>query len=440
MGDYKKGAKFLDEQINKNRIESGFFDDTEPEAQEWKDNLSDDIDYVIPFDCIARDIQLWILDTSEKKQPAIALCSALAIMATVKGRLLRFNGGIKGNPMFMILADSGDGKDWGLQCIQKFLHESNMGYRVATKMASGAALTDKLEETPSLCLCVDEAGHDKNNITGKNSSSHAKEIVPMITEMYSRSASVYISKTSKANGTKTISEPNLVYYGASTEKQFFKASNEDEVEDGSLARYFVVFGEKDAPPNMGRARAKSIPSHIKDYLMGYSRIIYADNFTSDEVSIDTEYLQEFDYMRMRYHALAVECGKKESTQIFKPFYKRLAVKAAQIALLIDECKDVKVLEWAANLCEQANDIFIKKFNHKVASNTHESMVKTIEAAIKESGKAGISKSGMYNRTRSIPKYLKESILTDMIESGKVFTRDIRIGNARQETKHYFWKK
>ena len=105
-----------------------------PEAQEWKPDLSGEIDYLIPFDCVARDIQQWILDTSIYPQPAIAYAAAMVIVGTVIGRSIAYEN-IKGNLMFICTAESGEGKDWPFKCSRRILDAIGLEHSKAFKMA-----------------------------------------------------------------------------------------------------------------------------------------------------------------------------------------------------------------------------------------------------------------------------------------------------------------
>ena len=442
MGEFEKGRSFLDEQIEVDLLTAGFFGEHEPEAQDWNPSISGDIDYIIPFDCLARDIQQWILSTSPKQQPALAFASALTAISTCTGRYVKARG-VKGNVMFIGIAESGDGKDRPLKAVREIInavrHPQTGHY---TQMASGAALIESVSDTPSLALTIDEAGHYLAGIKSKYASVYAREIMPIITELYTSAGDAYIGKKTKGNSALQIIEPHLSFFGLSTESQLMDAVSKSDLEDGSLARFNVFFGIVDPPKNRGVdfGASNEVPKEIVDRLKSRIPGVYINerDYKSDGLEFTYEYNAAIIGIEDFFDDLARNCSDNEKA--FKPAYKRLAVRSLQMAILIDQCKSVDVLRWCADICHKSTDVFIKKFNHVVSDSNQEAMVKTIERAIKESGKNGISKSGMWSKTRGIPKYMKDSILADMIESGKVFTKDVRVKGSRKESNHFFWRK
>src|SRR5574343_74748 len=121
----------------------------EKTAQKWNDDLSSEIDYMIPDEFVlASDIQKWILSTSIKKQPAIALAATLTILSVVIGRHIHCDG-IKGNIINVCLAGSGEGKDHPLKCVDRVLSAIEMESCITAQVASGAALFEAVQRSPS---------------------------------------------------------------------------------------------------------------------------------------------------------------------------------------------------------------------------------------------------------------------------------------------------
>jgi len=424
---------FLDDEIAK---EEGLND--ELEAQEWKPSLADELDYLIPFPGIARDIQRWILDTSIRQQPAIALAATMSIMATCTGRYTNVNG-IKGNIMTVCIADSSEGKDHPLKSIEMILETVGLADSYYSRMASGAGLVDALDRSNSMIMVIDEIGHYFSGINNKASGAHSREIMPMLTEMYTSASGKYREKTRKGMIGRVISEPNLSLIGFSTENQLLEAVSANDLEDGSLGRFFFFFGGVDVRRHRnGRIKSKEVPDKITDALLKFKPRFIRDPYKSSELTLTDEYQKEIEIIEDYFDDLAFNCDDKNRK--FKPFYKRMAVKAVQMALLIDCCQDTEVLQWCAKMCQDTAEIFIKKFNHFVANGAQEANFKAVERAIKESGKKGISKRDLLRKLQNLRRTDRNSILTDMLETGLIFEKDLKIEGSRQTTKLYFWKK
>ena len=419
--------------------------DERPEAQEWQSDLSADIDFMIPAHFgIAADIQRWILDTSVKRQPAIALAATLSILSVVVGRQINFNG-IKGNIMSVCLAGSGHGKDHPLKCAEIILDKVGLGDNVYAQVASGAALFEAVHATPSCLLQIDEMGHYLSSINSKGANPFLKEVMPMITRFYTDASTHFTDKGRKAESKgKKIEEPNLSLIGMTTENQIIETMRTSEVSDGSLARFLIMYGEKGTQIQTTRLSVRDVPDGIIDGLMMIMDKHGRDNFGftgSKAIEVSESYQNAFNELSVRMNDKANELGADEnsSNAMFEPFYHRVAVRSAQIALVIDQCQNIEVLKWAELLTVKTTEMFTKKFKHLAADNENEKMAKTVERAIVESGKNGITKSQLYDRTRKVSTIQKKMILDDLIESGKVFT-DSRTEKGKQRAvTFYFWK-
>ena len=406
------------------------------EAQEWKVDLSGEIDYLIPFPCLARDIQEWIIATSVKVQPALAFAATMSVLAVVSGRDAQV-GGTKGGFIGLCLAESGEGKDWPLKSCHRLLDSVGLSHHVYGEMASGAALVESIAATPSALLQIDEAGHYFATINSKGSSQFSREIMPIITKCYTSSADYYQDKARKGQDGIKIIEPNLNVLGMSTERQIMDTLKTSEVADGSLARFMVIFGLNNVSINQNRQCEATVPETIKSrlellkgsqFLLKSKRIVLSDDYLARKIELE-HYFNE----------LAIKIGSSGGDKaMFKPFYYRLAVRSIALSLLIDQCYSIDVLNWCADIVKQSCDVFVKKFCHLAADNDNEKYVKIIERAIKESGVTGITASQLYNKTRSVESGTKRRILNDLIEADMIFSDQDK--GIKKPITRYFWKK
>ena len=426
----ERGQSFLDKRA------AELFNDEQPEAQDWAPNLSSEIDYMIPFPCLAQDIQKWIISTSIKVQPALAFMATLSVLAVVTGRDVQVSG-IKGTLLFLGMAGSGEGKDWPLKAASKLLDSVGMGHHVYSEMASGAALVDAIKETPSALLAIDEVGHYFASINSKTSNQFSREIMPIITKCYTSGSDYYQDKSRKGALGEKIVEPNLNVLGMTTERQIMDNLKTSEVADGSLARFMVLFGENCLPLNENRLENTEVPATIKSRL----DILKGPYFMlrSKEIVLNDDYKKRKREIEHYFNEKAINVGRSGTDKAeFKSFYHRLAVRAVSMSLLLDYCNDIKILDWCANLVEKSTDVFIKKFAHMAADNETEKFVKTIERAIKEAGKNGLSKTELHNKTKSVESGLKRRILNDLIESGLVFT--LEDSAKTKPITRFYWRK
>jgi hypothetical protein len=408
------------------------------DVQDWVASPSSSIDYIIPFPSVARDIQQFILSNSIYPQPAFAYAAAMAVVGTCVGRNLRYTN-LKGNMMFIGMLESGEGKDHPFKMAKKILKAVGLENRVESKCASGAALFEALEANPSLLLHIDEYGHYMDGINGKGANVYAKEIVTIMTEAYTSSSDELVGKRTKGGEPIRIEEPNLSVFGMSTERQIFDGLRSSDVADGSLARYMMLFGTSGLRHK--RLHYSQLTAPVPEGIINSLKKLIEDNKYNVLSSRQVEILDKFDDAKHRLNDDLQDMYEKSSFDLkFKPFYRRIVVRATQVSLLIDKCQSVEVFEWARDLELATLKVFIKKFNHLSADNENERMYKMIENMIKESGKKGILKKDLTNKTRQVQTYMRKQIIAELIDDGAIFEEKKKIGKSPRASSFYYWRK
>lgn len=413
----------------------------ETDAQEWNHNLSGEIDYLIPFDCVARDIQEWILSSSLFPQPAIAYAAALTVISTVIGRDIALEN-IKGNIMFLCLAESGEGKDWPYKCVSTILDTLDMKDRTAYKMASGAALEERICAYPSTIWLIDEFGDYLNIISGRNSNQYSKEIVSVMTQLYTSADSSHTGKATKGCRPVYVNEPNLCVFGLATEGQVFDAVKTKDVANGSLARFNILFGINGQNPVKVAHSERKVPSHITASLNSL-KARYCDKirFKSLQLEVADDYLDyKYDLLvqtKEMSNAYLLEGGQKAQ---FAPFYNRSVVKIYKQAMLIDQCQSFAVIEWLRELEFQSGNLLEKKFNLLSSENETERQTKLLTGAIKKAGKKGITHSDLFNKTRQLTTQTRNQLLNECEQNGLIVKFNSPVKNSRQKSTMYFWRK
>ena len=408
-----------------------------PEAQEWTQDLTQDIDYIIPFDCVARDIQKWILETSKYPQPAIAYAAALCVVGTAIGRSIRYED-IKGNLMFICTAESGEGKDYPFKCSQNLLDAIGMANAKAFKQASGASFIDHLAQNPSTLFYIDEFGNYLESISGKKSSAYASEITGYLTEIYTSASGPFTGKSAVTNPAKTIEQPNVCLLGLTTERQIFDGLRTSDIANGSISRYSVLFGRSKMMPLDVRHNSKP-PQAIVDRLIDlrslYDRKTNSnDNYESLELDYQEHYCKEKYALELFFKSLSI----KNFDKGYAPVYNRAAVRTVQQAMLIDQCQDVSVLSWVKELEVKSIDLFCKKFNHLGSDNENERQSKLLISKIKEAGTKGIKARDLTRKTQQLTARTRLETLTGLLKDDLIFkTEESHRGGT---TIMYFWKK
>ncbi len=422
----------------KSKIEEA--DGISNEAQEWVQDLSSEIDYIIPFPGIARDIQQWILSTSIYPQPAISFVATMSCLGVLFGRSMAYEN-IKGNLMYICLAESGEGKDWPFKAVKRIIDAIGKGDMVKDcKHASGAALMESLQDTPSMLFHIDEFGNYLNSINGKNANQYSKEIVDVMTEAYTCCDTTLKGKKLKGMEPIKIIEPNLCVFGLSTERQVFDGLKTSDLANGSLARYSILFGVNGQLPKRVKIPDR-VPAHITNKLLEMIEEEGEGRFfiKSTQLKVSDDYDDHKFNLVTRIKKLSN--GLEGENANFIPMYNRIAVRCIQQAMLIDRCRSIEVLQWFENLELESVKVFSKKFMHLGSDNESERQKKIVESAIKKAGKAGITKNALYKATRQVETGLRERIMKDLIDSDNVFMATPP-GYAKRGVVplRYYWKK
>jgi len=429
----------FDEQMRRMAEAEAELEPYEPEAQEWNPNLSDSIDYIIPFDCVARDIQQWILSSSIYPQPAISFAATMSVLSVAIGRGVAYEN-IKGNLMYLCMAESGEGKDWPFKAAKKVLDAVGIGNRVHGRMASGAALYESLDSHPSMLFHIDEFGNYLSSINGKNSNQYSKEIVDIMTECYTSADGCVYSKTLKGKEPLKITEPNLCVFGLSTERQVFDGLRTSDLANGSLARYSLLFGLSGMEPRRIKPEARELPITIVERLREYIDSVQPFMIASRQIPVSEKYDDAKFDLSLRLKRFSNELIKNDGNKAaFVPMVNRIAVRCIQQAMMIDLCHSVDVLAWIEKLEMDSVNVFMKKFLHLGADNEDERLANLLHAKIKEAGTKGISAKDLIFKTRQIKTPVRQAMIRDLLDCGIIGERKIDKGTQRFTTV-YFWIK
>ena len=415
-------------------INAGMGEDIKPKARKKakpkvKPKKKKPIDWIIPFDCLARDIQQWMIDSAPYPQPAIAFAGTMTLMSVLIGRDTKLNG-TKGNLMLTGIAKSGKGKDHPLKCVKLALEALGLDNRRGGEIASSAALAEILIASPSALLAIDEMGHYMESLTSTGSNQYLREVMKVITQIYTSASDSYTTKGVKGNplGTKII-VPNLAVFGVSTQEQLLDNMNTKTMAEGSIARTLFVFGDDHPAENeyfdedeiiQLKAFPKDLINRCKKLMVKLSATNEGSDFTfkaSREIKVSREYKDQIK--KNRRAMLEIADNLPAERQLFAPIFNRRAVMMLQMALLIDQCESVDVLKWTFDLVKQATEQFCDKYDETGFDNENEKFSKKIDEAIKEVGEQGITGKQLQRKTRAISTLFRKNHVKELIDNDSI---------------------
>ncbi|MCH4542732.1 bifunctional DNA primase/polymerase [Ochrobactrum sp. A-1] len=213
------------------------------------------------------DIARWIVETSRRPQPELAIGAALAIVGTVAGR--QFAGPTRsGTHLYVLgLAPTGKGKDHPLQQISRIMSAASLGHHIGpSEFISMPAVVNFLTRKPLSICPMDEFGGFMKRINSRRASGFESSISKVLRTMWSSSFAPYLTPEWASKPSETIHSPSITIFGASTPEQFYSAMEGASLEDGTLNRFLLMSGRSSVSERDPLQDAAVVPTDIIDRL------------------------------------------------------------------------------------------------------------------------------------------------------------------------------
>ncbi|MBN7763641.1 bifunctional DNA primase/polymerase [Nitratireductor aquibiodomus] len=216
------------------------------------------------------EISKWILDTSRRKSPELAVMASIAFMSAFYGRRVATPTGCGVNLYLAGIAGPGFGKEAPLQRLTAALQEASMAYLVGAGEVSSASSIEKiLRRKPVVVMPWDEIGDVLEAINQRGSGNWSSTIRSAMLQLYSKSTGVWFGKetTDETRLGEPIYCPSMTIIGTSTPTRFYGGLSEKNLSDGFAARMIFVSPRKRPvranPKNNGLKVPKSLLQRIK---------------------------------------------------------------------------------------------------------------------------------------------------------------------------------
>lgn len=222
-----------------------------------------------------KEVTDWIEGNSRQPQREITVLTALSLACTLAGRNYASEENNTSSMYFMLLAETGVGKNYAKTSIQTFLVESGLETLLSgSGNTSPGAVYTALCKSPCHIQVTDEVG--KQLATARKAGNgQMAEAFSTLTEAYSATTSYMIPKNYSQLGDiakgKATAEKNIVIhwpaittFGIGTPGQIFDNLTTGEIEDGFLNRQVVIQASE---PLAVRRRIKKqpVPEHLKEW-------------------------------------------------------------------------------------------------------------------------------------------------------------------------------
>lgn len=217
------------------------------------------------------DYMQWVTSSVARPCPVAAFGGALAMLSHITGRKIRTPGDARSNFYFIVIGDTGIGKDGPRKANRNIMTQSQMFDEYAEDIRTAEGLEDALAAHPALMWQPDEFDVIMRNMSRDDSNSGGRweEFSRKLRSVYTTSDSdmkCRIRARSKhlEGEVPTIRQPHLTMYASATPKAFISSISQDQVLDGLLSRCIIL----QVPYVLIDQRQKSlsdIPQHILDH-------------------------------------------------------------------------------------------------------------------------------------------------------------------------------
>lgn len=298
------------------------------------------------------EIADWINATAPKEQPEFAVVAALTIGATVMGRRYVTSRNNFPSVFYLIMANTGEGKDHPQKSVRRVLVDAGLGHMIAGSgyTSAGGVLTALMRQ-PSHLAIIDEFGQHIKSL-GKSSSQNSDSAMTELMKCYTNVdgsispqtySSMTMSKKDIAAGSedRTIHNPAITMLCATTPGVFFGALQDDQLEGGMLNRFIMV--QTNLPIRVGKRPSRMPPpdnavAWCKEVMEEYNaKGDLRDSNANDasvparpvEMTIDSDayaFWEEFER--------EIALRRNESDEVIKDLLSRTAEKALRVAMVV----------------------------------------------------------------------------------------------------------
>jgi hypothetical protein len=407
----------------------------------------------------------WILATSPKPQPVLALGASLVMMAGAIGRKVRV-GTVRPNLYIVGLAKSGAGKNRPLVAVKQVAAAAGVFDRLVgvEEIASDAGIVASVTALPSQAMLIDEIGFLLSAVSNLKNGAHVQNITGTLMKLYSSSDTVYKGKSyADAKNNKVIDQPCASLYGTTVPRGFFSNLTTTELTGGLLSRVMLFdTGQKrpqgrapeELPPPQGvkewlRAwdARPLLPSSLK--LEGGKPVLDPLNvpMSPEAAAIMEQCRQDMEveteradargtdalYVRVHENALKLALIRACAVDPVRGEGGRLEVDTSSMMI------DAETARWACALSLATTRVMEAGAVNQMADSDYERQQKRVLAFIR-----GRQDRGATNRDIGrdpcgrMPPKRREELMQSLIENGEVFyvnTREGRPGRPRHAYIH-----
>jgi hypothetical protein len=407
------------------------------------------IEQLLEVPGLVGDLATWINNSSIKPQPILALGASIAAMATIVGRKVQTQTGLRTNLYVLGVGHTGCGKERARQCIKLLFEEIGHGGMIGGSFASDSSVETAVSDSPACLYLVDEIGLFLETCKSENAAAYVKGIIKVWLEMYGASESTYRKRTytdKDRNKDNTIDQPCLNIYGTTVPQNLFSSLTKEHLSDGFLSR-MLVFQSRDPDPftNIIDKATRAVPGELAERFRRWAGEPINPGADGNlarlrpdplEVTATPEAWNVFTGLENRMRDMRADCRRKGECQ--GP-YTRVWATAQKLALIracgISEAPEITVddARWGCDLAWALTRDFLDQVSRNVAENKTEATYNRMLGIIREAGPEGMSKNAFAMAAKWATRKERDATIESLQEAGQVIVAQIK-GKGRPATR------
>lgn len=367
-------------------------------------------------------IMKWMEGFSREPQRQITMQGVLALASVLCGRRYQSIEANTSSMFFLVLGETGIGKNYIKIGIQQFLLESGLENLLSGSgnTSSGAVFT-ALRLAPCHIQITDEMGKHLQTARKQQNGQIAEGLTTLV-EAYSSTTSMMVSKNysnpkatlAELEAAKTIIKcPAITQIGMATPGQMYENLSTKEIEDGYLNRLVVVDITEPQMP-MQQSRRLPLSEDLKDWATTI-RCFNPKNRT-DLSSVETDYktmptmqivdmaegvLELFDKQRadLKEREARGEFSLPDLTRRWRENAMRMATTLAVCHNAVEPVITMKIAQWCIKYVEFYGQLFMDQVTNKVADSDFHRLSLAICDLVTRAGNRGMTERDLSKNSR-----------------------------------------
>jgi hypothetical protein len=313
---------------------------------------------------VVGDIVDWIVQGARRPNRAMALAVATAVVGTLVGRRIEGPTGSATHLYIIILAPTGYGKDWPLNCGGRLMEAAGAGGLLGPhEFASAPGLEKRMARNPLMACFVDELGDELALINNQNNNAFVSKLFWLFKKCYNAWATIITAEKVNTESEKII-WPAIAIVGVSTSEKFFSALRPGDSESGFANRLLILpFEGTRRPPEQDVSGAEEPPKNLVAELK-----LHRQASTSERI-LNSQPGQKLERTKMPWGPGAKEVyvrlsGQMDQLEESDPGHYELGMRVSENAVRLativavgrgSNTVDRRDIEWAAALAKRSFD-------------------------------------------------------------------------------------